>query len=97
MLVKANVLDGNEGVLQNVRDLVEIRPVPIFHGREIGDLVPVHVVEVAGPIASCQLGHLQHGRGIHIGLPYPVYEAQAAEAHDDQSEQQELQGGKEYL
>ena len=77
MLVKTHVLNGDQSVFQHIRDLVYIRPVPVFHAGKGGDQVSVLIVNIGSLVAFGNLRSIQLWGGINVSFGDPHHQAHA--------------------
>lgn len=68
MLVKACVLDGDEGVLQHIGNLVDRNHDAVFRTLVIGDEIAVAVINKRSLILRIERGEVERRRGIDESL-----------------------------
>ncbi|MPN42550.1 hypothetical protein SDC9_190107 [bioreactor metagenome] len=95
MLIESHVLNGDECVFEHVRNLFDVRPVAVFHVRNCGDQIAVHVVEITRVVGDGQLRGIQRRRRFHIRFHHAKQQPHADEADDNECENAELQRSKE--
>ena len=97
MLVEAHVLYGNQGILEHIRYLAYIRPVPIFHAGVSGYELAVLVVYVGSPVALGELCRIYVLGSLDVCLGYTGNETQPRASGDNYGHRHDLEHGKQQL
>ncbi|MPM71566.1 hypothetical protein SDC9_118534 [bioreactor metagenome] len=95
VFVETNIFDGDQGILQHIRDLIELRPVPVFHTGEGCDKISVLVVNIRSFVTLGDLRSIQFRRRIDISLGHAHHKPHTGATKENDHHGHNLEGGKE--